>query len=62
MNSAIVWMLTFAFTGPNAPPSGEQAKFKTKEECIAALEQKKQESKKQGITAVGSCVLTDKKS
>ena len=56
MNSALVWMLTFAFTGPNAPPSGEQAKFKTKEECIAALEQKKQ-----GINAVGSCVLTDKK-
>ena len=34
MNSAFVWMLTFAFTGPNAPPGGEQAKFKTKEECI----------------------------
>lgn len=61
MNSAFVWMLTFAFTGPNAPPGGEQAKFKTKEECIAALEQKKEESKKQGIKAVGSCVLTDKK-
>ena len=55
-------MLTFAFTGPNAPPGGEQAKFKTKEECIAALEQIKQESKKQGINAVGACVLTDKKS
>jgi len=39
MNSAFVWMLTFAFTGPNAPPGGEQAKFKTKEECIAALDQ-----------------------
>jgi hypothetical protein len=45
MNSAIVWMLTFAFTGPNAPPSGEQAKFKTKEECIAALEQKNKSQK-----------------
>jgi hypothetical protein len=45
MNSAFVWMLTFAFTGPNAPPGGEQAKFKTKEECIAALEQKKKSPK-----------------
>ena len=46
MNSAFVWMLTFAFTGPNAPPGGEQAKFKTKEECLVALEQKKEQYKK----------------
>ena len=58
----IVWMLTFTFIGPNAPVGGEQAKFKSKEECLVALEQKKEEYKKQGIKVAGACVMTDKKS
>ena len=58
----IVWMLTLTFIGPNAPVGGEQAKFKTKEECLVALEQKKEEFKKQGIKVAGACVMSDKKS
>ena len=58
----IIWMLTFTFIGPNAPVGGEQAKFKTKEECLVALEQKKEEFKKQGIKVAGACVMSDKKS
>ena len=58
----IIWMLTFTFIGPNAPVGGEQAKFKTKEECLVALEQKKEEFKTQGIKVAGACVMSDKKS
>ena len=58
----IVWMLTFTFLGPNAPQGGEQAKFKTKEECLVALEQKREQYKKEGIKVAGTCVMSDKKS
>ena len=62
MNSPLVWMLTFTMLGSNAPQGGEQAKFKTKQDCLVALEQKKEEYKKQGLKVVGACVMSDKKS
>ena len=62
MNSPLVWMLTFTLLGSNAPQGGEQAKFKTKQDCLVALEQKKEEYKKQGLQVVGACVMSDKKS
>ena len=62
MSNPIVWMLTFTFLGSNPPQGGEQAKFKTKEECVVALEQKREQYKKDGIKVAGACVMSDKKS
>lgn len=62
MSNSIVWMLTFSVLGANPPAGGEQAKFKTKQECLIALEQKKEEYKSKGMKITGACVMSDKKS
>jgi len=54
MIKELVWVLTFGILGP-IPESGTIAKFKTKQECQQALEQKRQEYKEKNKKLVGSC-------
>lgn len=56
----IIWMLTFSVLGPNPPAGGEIAKFKSKEECLVALEQKRQEFAEKKLKITGTCVVTTK--
>lgn len=62
MNTALVWMLTWTVLGSGAPAGGEQAKFRTREDCQTALAQKQEEYLKQGRRVAGTCVLTDRRS
>jgi hypothetical protein len=55
----LIWVLTFSVLGPE-PEFGESPKFNTKQECIQALEQKRQEFKPKNKTVVGSCHQTTK--
>jgi len=59
MINPLVWVLTFSVLGP-VPEHGVLAKFKTKEECQQALEQKRQEFKLKNQIVVGSCHQTTK--
>jgi hypothetical protein len=55
----LIWVLTFSVLGP-APESGESPKYKTKQDCLQALEQKREEYKSKNKTVVGSCHVTSK--
>ena len=59
MSTAIIWVLSFSVIG-TTPESGELAKFKTKQECQQALEQKRQEYKEKNKKVAGSCYQTTK--
>jgi hypothetical protein len=59
MVKSLIWVLTFTVLGPT-PESGESPKYKTKQECLQALEQKRQEFKPRNKTVVGSCHQTTK--
>ena len=59
MVKTLVWVLTFSVLGPT-PEFGESPKYKTKQECQQALEQKRQEYKSKNKTVVGSCHQTTK--
>ena len=58
--SALVWALSFSVLGTHPPPGGELAKFNTKQECMQALEQKREEFKDKKLKIVGNCYLTNK--
>ena len=51
---SLIWVLSFSVLGA-VPEHGTVAKFKTKQECQQALEQKKQEYKTNHKIVVGSC-------
>lgn len=55
----LVWVLSFSVLGP-IPEYGEQVKFKTQQECQAALVQKREEFRVQNKRIVGTCNLTTK--
>jgi hypothetical protein len=59
MLQPLIWVLSFSVVGP-VPESGEQAKFKTQQECQVALVQKREEFKSQNKRIVGTCNLTTK--
>jgi hypothetical protein len=59
MVKTLVWVLTFSVLGP-IPENGESPKYKSKQECQQALEQKRQEYKSKHKTLVGSCHQTTK--
>jgi hypothetical protein len=59
MLKPLVWVLSFSVLGP-VPESGEQAKFKTQQECQAALVQKREEFRAQNKRIVATCNLTTK--
>jgi hypothetical protein len=59
MLKPLVWVLSFSVLGP-VPESGEQAKFKTQQECQAALVQKREEFRSQNKRIVGTCNLATK--
>lgn len=50
----LIWVLSFSVLGPT-PESGELAKYKTKQECQEALNQKREEYKPKHKKVVGSC-------
>jgi hypothetical protein len=54
MKSTMIWVLSFSILGP-VPESGELAKYKTKEECQEALQQKQEEYKLKHKAVVGNC-------
>lgn len=56
----LIWVLSFSILGP-IPESGELAKFKTKQECQQALEQKREEYKTKHQRIAGSCHQSTKK-
>ena len=59
MNRMLIWVLSFSVLGP-VPESGEQAKFKTQEECRAAVVQKREELRAQDKQIVATCNLSIK--
>ena len=54
MSRTLIWVLSFSVLGP-VPESGEQAKFKTQEECEQARVQKREEFKSQNKKIVVRC-------
>jgi hypothetical protein len=59
MSRTLIWVLSFSVLGP-VPEYGEQAKFKTQEDCQAALVQKREEYRAQNKQIVASCHLSTK--
>jgi len=59
MSRTLIWVLSFSVLGP-VPEYGEQAKFKTQEDCQAALVQKREEFRSQNKRIVASCHLSTK--
>ena len=59
MFEPLVWVLSFSVIGP-VPEYGEQAKFKTQQECQAALVRKREEFRTQNKRIAGTCNLTTK--
>jgi hypothetical protein len=57
MNRTLIWVLSFSVLGP-VPESGEQAKYKTQEECRAAVVQKREEFRAQNKRIVATCNLS----
>ena len=55
----LIWVLSFSVLVP-IPEYGEQAKFKTQQECQAALVQKREEFRVQNKRIVATCNLTTK--
>ena len=55
MKQAMIWILSFSVLGP-APHYQEIPKFTSREQCQAALQQKREEYRAQGQRIVGSCV------
>ena len=54
MNRTLIWVLSFSVLGP-VPEYGEQAKFKTQEDCRTALVQKREEYQAQKKRIVAAC-------
>ena len=54
MKSALIWVLTWSVLGP-VPESGEWAKYSSRQECEAALQQKREEYQAQKKRIVASC-------
>ena len=54
MSRTLIWVLSFSVLGP-VPEYGEQAKFKTQQECEQAREQKREEFRSQNKRIVASC-------
>ena len=52
-----VWVLTFTVLGSN-PEHQSFDKYKTKQECIQALNSFKEQKKNEGKKIVGECKLT----
>jgi len=49
-----VWILSFTVLGSN-PDHGRIAKFETKQQCLQALQAKKEEERLKGKEVVGKC-------
>jgi len=54
MGRTLIWVLSFSVLGP-VPEYGEQAKFKTQEDCKTALVQKREEFRAQNKQIVATC-------
>ena len=54
MSRTLIWVLSFSVLGP-VPEYGEQAKFKTQEECEQARDQKREEFRAQNKKIVVRC-------
>jgi hypothetical protein len=54
MSRTLIWVLSFSVLGP-VPEHGEQAKFKTQEECEQAKAQKQEEFRSQNKKIVVRC-------
>jgi len=54
VSRTLIWVLSFSVLGP-VPEYGEQAKFKTQEDCRTALVQKREEFRAQNKQIVASC-------
>ena len=59
MNRMLIWVLSFSVLGP-VPEYGEQAKYKTREECEQARVQKREEFRAQNKQIVATCNLSTK--
>jgi hypothetical protein len=54
MSRTLIWVLSFSVLGP-VPEYGEQAKYKTQEECEQAKSQKQEEFRSQNKKIVVRC-------
>ena len=54
MSRTLIWVLSWSVLGP-VPKSGEQAKYKTQEECEQARAQKQEEFRSQNKKIVARC-------
>ena len=54
MSRTLIWVLSFSVLGP-VPEHGEQAKYKTQEECEQARSQKQEEFRSQNKKIVARC-------
>ena len=54
MSRTLIWVLSFSVLGP-VPEYGEQAKYKTQEECEQARAQKQEEFRSQNKKIVARC-------
>jgi hypothetical protein len=54
MSRTLIWVLSFSVLGP-VPEYGEQAKYKTQEECEQAKAQKQEEFRSQNKKIVVRC-------
>jgi len=59
MSRTLIWVLSFSVLGP-VPEYGEQAKYKTQEECEQAKIQKREEFKSQNKQIVAACHVSTK--
>ena len=59
MSRTLIWVLSFTVLGP-VPEYGEQAKFKTQEDCELARVQKREEFRAQNKQIVATCHLSTK--
>lgn len=57
MSRTLIWVLSFTVLGP-VPESGEQAKFKTQEDCELARVQKREEYQAQKKRIVATCYVS----
>ena len=54
MSRTLIWVLSFSVLGP-VPEHGEQAKYKTQQECEQARVQKQEEFRSQNKKIVARC-------
>ncbi len=56
MNTAVVWVLSLSVLGTPNTIHSNGGKFATKQECLKALEERRQSAKENKQQLVGACI------